>query len=665
MEYTEETKKYLRPHQREEQTYLLVSSSEEYPDWWQVVVARLIPRTREDQQVVGTVDGQELTFDPYTAPRGVDMNFPRRALEVRKSRKSTWPLVASTDTTIVLFHEVWGRDGIIFLDEDAEIHYQYVYARFHAQNHRAELQAGWKVKKEEVPVLAGYRDHPERPLADYQRLALNLSQGLEGYALFMDKGTGKTATSIARIMFEKMVNHDEERAFRVLVVCPNQVRVNWQEEFGRFSIIPGRVTVMRGGHLKRIKQLTHAVRNGFPERQWTALITGYDTVRAEESLLMRVPWDLVILDESHYIRNRNTKRSKALHALRDICDSVMILTGSPIANSPMDLWSQLEFLGRGMSGFLDFKNFATFFGSWKDTGEGSGIKKLVGLKNVPLLQERLARVSYQVTKEEAGLNLPDKVYDVYEVEMTPLQEKMYKQLATQLKAEIELELEGSTMNRSMQVNHVLTKLLRLAQITSGYMKVDPEIDLDTGELKNEAEVIHFGENPKVEAVLTLLEEADPDCKVIIWTRFRDNIHVIGEALEAAGHVYGAYYGSTSQAKREEYKDRFNKDPKFRILLANPATAAEGLDLLGYDKDNPDAASTYCGLEIFFNSGWSAVERSQAEDRAHRRGTRMPVQITDLVVPGTIDVEIRDRVLAKLEMADLTLNIDRILENVLQ
>src|SRR5690606_16184940 len=102
----------------------------------------------------------------------------------------------------------------------------------------------------------------------------------------------------------------------------------------------------------------------------------------------------------------------------------MVLTGTPIANRLFDLWTQLEFLGKGLSGFKSFTNFRNFYGSFLKVDaekSGSQVEKLIGYKNLPLIQERLTRLCYMVTKKEADLQLPDKVYDVYEVEMTKQQ----------------------------------------------------------------------------------------------------------------------------------------------------------------------------------------------------------------------------------------------------
>jgi SNF2 family DNA or RNA helicase len=661
--YSESTLQYWSKHQKRDSIYLKIEMSMFSDNWF--LLSMFVLREKASPIAGETFhtdkEGVEYVLHPYETLKGEELEFLDRPLELNlksQERKRNRSVAAATDTTVLLIEEAWGRDRVIFGSETAELRYRHLLIQFRALEARAEHQAQWKLEGKKVEYRKGFIDHPDFPLADYQRLAVNLSINLPGYALFMDKGTGKTATTICRAMNE---SSKMSRTARILVVCPNQVRHNWKKEIQRFSTLKGRTTILRGGIRTRVKNMVMGIKKDLSNK-WNIIIVGYDTARADVDLITRVPWDLVVLDESHYIRSTGRKRTQAAMAIRDISAQRLILTGSPICNSAVDLFNQLEFLGTGMSGFLNQKNFAKFFGDY-ETSE-NGIEKLVGVKNVPMLQERLSRISFQITKEEAGLNLPAKLYSTYEVEMSEEQEKVYKDLANKLRAEIEAERASSTMVRSLEVNHVLTKLLRLAQVTSGYMHLNAVVDLDTGETLAEEEFMHFVPNPKIEAVREILQETDKNCKTIIWTRFRQNIYDLEKLLTEMGVKFGSYYGSTSEVKRQEYVDSFNCDPEFTVLIAQISTAAEGLDLLGYDKENPEASKTYCGQEIFFSQGWSAVERSQAEDRAHRRGTRNSVSIIDLIVANTIDEEITNRVQGKLKMAAETLDIDEILRNVL-
>lgn len=576
---------------------------------------------------------------------------------------------AVTDFTALVIHASVPKDKLLFrarhdLPEatEAKLMFESLLKRFAAQGIRSGKLSDWKLNGNSQEMPKSWREHKELPLADYQKQACLFGYKHEGTALFMDRGTGKTATVIQRICQDAL---DQSAMLRVLVVCPNQVRLNWENEIQRFSVCPGKVTVMRGGQVKRVKSLIQAVKTE-ADCKFSVLVAGYDSVVNTCDEIEKVPWDLVICDESHFFKSPKTHRWGALKRIRDISKNRMILTGTPVGNSPMDLWSQLEFLGDGCSGFQDYKTFKSFHGKWVkgSASDGrQGIEKLVGLKNIPLLQERLTRLSVQISKAEAGLNLPDKVYEIREVEMTKKQADIYKKIATELAIEIENKLTGDV--NQMVIQNILTQLLRLAQITSGHIVWDEVRDPEGEEILSPRKVEQIDkQNPKVEAVLDMLkEEEDKNSKFIIWCSFVPDIKILSQVLELNEVRHECYYGGTPQSKRDNIVESFNKDPELRVLVCNPQTAGEGLNLLGYDYENPDNSSTYTGHEIFFSQNWSAILRGQAEDRAHRRGTRMPVTITDLQVPGTIDEEIRERVNSKREMSTTVLDVTEILQSL--
>jgi SNF2 family DNA or RNA helicase len=337
----------------------------------------------------------------------------------------------------------------------------------------------------------------------------------------------------------------------------------------------------------------------------------------------------------------------------------------------MDLWSQFELMGEGLSGFMSFKNFRAFHGRYGrfHNNKGSSVSKLIGLKNVPLIQERLARIAFLMTKEEANLNLPDKQYDYAEVDMTARQAKIYKNVATRLVHEIEAELEQST-NKRITAQHILTKLLRLAQITSGHVAWDKDYNLETLEIIGGGVEQIDRINPKVQYVLDEINDPnrDPNGKIIVWACFIEDLRIISQRLAEEGINHVGYHKVTHSDYRVkdsvEAENKINFDDSCRVLLANPQSGGIGQNYLGYDKDNPDASTMYVDREIFFSCNWSHLQRSQAEDRAHRRDARAPgIRITDLIVPGTIDEEIRERLKYKKQMAMEIQDVKAILRKV--
>jgi SNF2 family DNA or RNA helicase len=602
------------------------------------------------------------------------INFANKVPEKFSSRNyGSWEM-AATDFTALVIHHSWPTQKIIWLSEEAFLTYCLLLKRFLVQTRAAEIVAKWKIDNEVPKMPEDFIEHPELPLSDYQKIAFLASRSQFSYALFMQQGTGKTPVVINRICYEgsrKMKGNlpgRKQGMYRALVVCPRQVRANWEREFFRFATSPGKVGSLRGGKLSCIKELMDAVRSE-EGCDWSASIISLDSVNGMWESLSKIKWDLVVIDESHKIKNRNTRRFKTMVQFTERHTyAKMILTGTPIANTLFDLWAQLEWLGPGLSGFRTYNAFRSFHGKWVRR-RGSNDMHLEAYRAVPLLQERLARLSFLITKKEAGLKLPDKVYDIYEVSMTPKQRDIYKQVAIMLRAEINDLLEKST-NATLTVTNVLTKLLRLAQICSGFITTDEQIDLDTLQISGK-EIHQINKvNPKVEAVLEMLEEDrlnDPNSKAIVWACFIEDLRAISQRLHENGINHVGYHSAIHPEHRvrdtAEAETRINKDPNCRVIIANPASAGVGQNFLGYDFENPEKYDTYVDHEIYYSCNWNAVDRSQSEDRAHRRGTRTNVRITDLVVLGTVDEEIRDRVKGKQQAAANVQDIRNILDRI--
>ena len=590
-------------------------------------------------------------------------------------------IFATTDfSALVMYHAV-PASQVVFKSEEAKTMFRFLITRFMSQSRSAEMIAQFRVQGIVPEMPSDFIDHPELPLTDYQRVALLCSIQQEGRALFMEQGTGKTAVAINRICLEGHRKREgtlpgvKKGMYRALILCPNAVRLNWESEFERFATRPGKTSVLRGGPIHRLKALIDGAKNE-EDCDWSACILSIDSVQSMLVPLSKVPWDLVIIDESHYIKNARAKRTKAClefaYNFAFQCRQRMALTGTPVANVFFDLWAQLEFLGQGLSGFASFSNFRSFHGQYKKTQQGgSSVQKLIGFKAIPLLQERLARLAFMITKDQANLGLPEKTYSLMEVEMTPNQKKLYSTLAEKLVAECEDLLDASESGgKKITADHILTKMLRLSQITSGHVRWDGEDDLESCETTpGKIEQIPGG-NPKVDAILEFLNEkadSNPNGKTIIWAHYVEDVRIVSERLTAAGIHHVGYHSNVHADSRQSdagaAQRYFNSTPDCKVFLGNPASGGTGLNIIGYDPTDPESSSCATDDEIFMSCDWSAVKRSQAEDRAHRRGTRRNVQIRDLVVPGTIDEEIRARVAGKRQTALLIQDIRDILTNI--
>jgi len=509
----------------------------------------------------------------------------------------------------------------------------------------------------------GFVDHPIRPLMSFQKVALATQVNEDGTNLWMEQGTGKTPIVIARICHEAHQTYvKEKRMYRAIVVVPKNMRMNWHNRFVEFATRPGKITVLRGGQLTRVKLLVEAFKTD-DDSEYTVVICSYDCVLRSWPAMKMIHWDLGCLDEAHMIKSSYTKRWAKMRELRENCDARTGLTGTPIANHLFDAYTQLEWLGEGLSGFTNYRNFKNYYGKFVRRGNVQ-FDTLIGYKHLPILQERIARLCFMITRDEAMPELPKKAYDIVEISMTKFQRECYVKLQKQLAIEIEAETQNE--KKQLTANHILTKLLRLSQITSGYLKWDAQFD-DAGNLISPSVFEEVSPNPKIDAVIELLREKKPTDKTIVWTNWVAVIKMLSARLEAEGIRHVTYYGGTKDEDRQTAQDSYNQDPAVKVFIGNPAAGGLGLDLWGHvpewdgtDKDHGCNTTQ----EIYYSQGWSMIHRAQSEDRAVRRGTRVPVRITDLIVPSTIDEEIALRVLNKKLSASKLQDVKSIMSKLL-
>lgn len=589
--------------------------------------------------------------------------FISRIPERKMIRPETAYQIAATDFSVLVINAAWPHDQLTMTPGAATV-YNWLLVRFLGQTESAKIYSDFKVKGIEPTMPNDFIDHPDYPLATFQKVP-TAAQIFQSGNLWMEQGTGKTPIVIARVNYEAHVIYEKEkRPYRALIVVPKNVRSGWMKKFCQFAIHPGKLTVLRGGQLTRVKQLVEAFKRD-EDSEYTVIIASYETVIKTWDAIRLIEWDLVTLDEAHMIKSDRTRRWKYMKELREKSENRTGLTGTPFGNKLWDMWTQLEWLGEGMSGFLSFKNFKKYYGKFvRDASGQRDIHK--GYQNLPILQERITRLCYITTRAEALPHLPKKSYDEIEVNMSKQQAEFYMKLRDQLMIEIEAELKNSeAKGKQLVVTNILTKLLRLSQITAGYVKWDP-VYTDEGELVEGTGTIEFfKENPKADAVIDFIKSTGPKEKVILWCCWIPALKLLSERLNKAGIKHVLYYGSTKDAERDEAERSYNNDPTVKVFLGNPAAGGVGLDLWGYNplastEDDHGCNTRYV---LYYAQDWSMIKRTQSEDRAVRRGTRAPVQIIDVLVPGSIDVEISMRVLEKKLTAMAIQDVRAVMERI--
>ena len=327
-----------------------------------------------------------------------------------------------------------------------------------------------------------------------------------------------------------------------------------------------------------------------------------------------------VIDESTCIKNHKAKRTKKALEIGAKCRVKRIATGSPITNSPLDLYAQFAFLDKQILGCGSYYAFRNVFADIEriTTRQGQSFDKVKSYKNLPLLASRIKDFSYRITKKEC-LDLPDKIYITRDVELTPEQKKLYK--------EIKLLSFSMYEDEIMSVQIALTKMLRLHQILCG------SYTTDDGEVKKIP-------NNRVTALEEVLEETSG--KVIIWANYLQNIADIQDMLtkKYGPESFVTYTGSTSSDDRVEAIKLFqNANSPVRFFLGNVQTAGRGITLT--------AANTV----IYFSNNYSLEMRQQSEDRAHRVGQTQPVTYVDLVVRDSLDEKIIQALLSKRSIAN--------------
>jgi SNF2 family DNA or RNA helicase len=458
---------------------------------------------------------------------------------------------------------------------------------------------------------------------EHQRVALEKSHSQRNYAYFMEMGCGKSKVLIDNITWLYEGGHIDT----AIVVAPKGVYRNWQ-----ISEIPAHlpedieheVYVWNPNPNKtQTNHLTEGVTQREKLRILLVNVEGFATPKVRKYLEMFVRGSafLLAVDESTTIKNPKAKRTKALVALGKGASFRRILTGSPVTKSPMDLYSQCEFMDKRLLGFDSYFSFQGRYAITRTQRMGNhSFQQVVGYRNLDELSTKLDRFSYRVTKEDA-LDLPDKVYTIRHVALTDEQLKHYMSLKN---AAIALLDDGELVSAPA----VMTQLLRLQQVLCGHLMTD------------DGELVEF-KTKRLDALLETIEEMAG--KVIIWSRFRYDIKAIVATLAKA---YGSglvvsYFGDTTDEQRQNAITSFQFGDA-RFFVANPQTAGYGLTL------------TAATNVIYYANDFNLETRVQSEDRCHRIGQKNTVTYVDFLSKGTIDEYIVKSLRAKIDLSAKTL-----------
>ena len=397
------------------------------------------------------------------------------------------------------------------------------------------------------------------------------------------------------------------RIRRVLIVAPLSILGVWQDEFNNFADFDYNLAVLTGTSAKKIDTLRHLIGSALQ----VAVINYESAWRLEKALAEWNP-DLIIADEGHKIKTHNISASKAMHRLGARARYRLLLTGTPVTNKAIDVFSQYKFLNPAIFGqsFYAFRN--RYFDMVGYGNHTPVLKKSMERE----LTEKIHSIAYRATKAEC-LDLPETTDIIRKVELEPQAMLLYRNLVKDSYAELS---EGE-----VTITNVLTKLLRLSQLTGGFLGSDDS---------SKAEQVSTAKLKVLEDIIdSALEE---NKKLVVIARFIPEINAICRMLDKKGVRYSLLTGSVKD--RDEQVAQFQNYPDVPVFVGQIATAGLGITLT--------AASTM----VFYSLDYSMSNFEQTKARIHRAGQRVPCTYIYLTAAGTVDEKVLKALKNKANLA---------------
>jgi SNF2 family DNA or RNA helicase len=470
------------------------------------------------------------------------------------------------------------------------------------EGHLAKVQMSEKLRN--LNDFSGIKDYklPKGfvgSLRPYQKTGYNwlrfLNEFYLGGCLADDMGLGKTVQTLALLQSEA----EKDDPGTSLLIMPTSLIYNWEQEAAKFA--PG----------LKILNYTGTARNKNVAQfgRYDAVITSYGVARIDIEALQNYYFNYIILDESQVIKNPTSNIAKAVLQLKSRYK--LTLTGTPLENTTMDLWSQITFINPGLLGGQSyFKN--EYLIPIEKKGDEAKAKKLNAIIK-PFILRRL--------KSQVATDLPEKTENIHYTDMTPDQEKRYEEVKHYYRDRIMEKIDKEGVGNSRFV--LLEGLTKLRQLSNHPRMVDANYHSDSGKMED---LSHMLENAIVEGH-----------KLLVFSQFVKHLDLVREMLKAKKITY--CYLDGSSIDRKEQVDRFNKDETIKVFLISIKAGGLGLNL------------TEADYVFILDPWWNPAVEAQAIDRAHRIGQKKKVFTYKFITRNTVEEKILQLQKRKLKLSD--------------
>uniref|UniRef100_A0AAQ5ZLK0 BTAF1 RNA polymerase II, B-TFIID transcription factor-associated n=1 Tax=Amphiprion ocellaris TaxID=80972 RepID=A0AAQ5ZLK0_AMPOC len=530
-----------------------------------------------------------------------------------------------------------------------------------------QLLDGRKLENYKIPVPI------KAELRKYQQDGVNWLSFLNKYKLHGilcdDMGLGKTLQSICILAGDHYLRAQEYAKTKAadcspmpsLVVCPPTLTGHWVDEVGKFCTKEYLNPLHYTGPPTERMRLQHQV------KKHNLIVASYDVVRNDIDFFRNIKFNYCILDEGHVIKNGKTKLSKAIKQLA--ANFRVILSGTPIQNNVLELWSLFDFL---MPGFLGTeRQFAARYGKpilASRDAKSSSREQEAGVLAMEALHRQVLPFLLRRMKEDVLQDLPPKIIQDYYCNLSPLQVQLYEDFAkSRAKASVEDSISVASTEEEEKpklkaTGHVFQALQYLRKLCNHPSLVltsqHPEYKRITEQLAGQNSSLRDIQHaPKLSALKQLLldcglgggggseggtEAVVAQHRVLIFCQLKSMLDIVEHDLlkpKLPAVTYLRLDGSVQAGLRHSIVSRFNNDPSIDVLLLTTHVGGLGLNLTGAD------------TVVFVEHDWNPMRDLQAMDRAHRIGQKRVVNVYRLITRGTLEEKIMGLQKFKMSIAN--------------